>query len=41
MGIKKYRPITPTMRYKTGFTFDEITKDKPEKSLTVKANPNV
>ena len=34
MGIKKYRPITPTMRFKTGFTFEEITKDKPEKSLT-------
>ena len=35
MGIKKYRPITPTLRYKTGFTFDEITKTKPEKALTV------
>ena len=35
MGIKKYRPITPTMRFKTGFTFEEITKTKPEKSLTV------
>ncbi|MEA1973852.1 MAG: 50S ribosomal protein L2 [Candidatus Cloacimonadota bacterium] len=34
MGIKKYRPITPTQRYKTGFTFEEITKSKPEKSLT-------
>jgi len=33
MGIKKYRPITPTMRFKTGFTFEEITTDKPEKSL--------
>ena len=33
MGIKKYRPITPTMRYKTGFTFEEITSTKPEKSL--------
>ncbi|MCB5230472.1 MAG: 50S ribosomal protein L2 [Candidatus Cloacimonas sp.] len=33
MGIKSYRPITPTQRYKTGFTFDEITKSKPEKSL--------
>jgi large subunit ribosomal protein L2 len=34
MGIKKYRPITPTMRYRTGYTFEEITKTKPEKSLT-------
>jgi large subunit ribosomal protein L2 len=33
MGIKSYRPITPTLRYKTGFTFEEITKTKPEKSL--------
>lgn len=33
MGIKKYRPITPTMRFKTGFTFEEITKKDPEKSL--------
>jgi large subunit ribosomal protein L2 len=33
MGIKKYKPITPTMRFKTGFTFEEITTDKPEKSL--------
>lgn len=34
MGIKKYRPLTPTLRYKTGLTFDEVTKNKrPEKSL--------
>ena len=33
MGIKKYRPITPTMRFKTGYTFGEITRKKPEKSL--------
>jgi len=33
MGIKKYRPVTPTMRFKTGFTFEEITKSRPEKSL--------
>lgn len=35
MGIKKYKPTTPTRRWQTGYTFDEITKDKPEKSLTV------
>lgn len=34
MGIKTYKPINPTMRYKTGYTFDEITKKRPEKSLT-------
>lgn len=35
MGIKKYRPVTPTQRYKTTLTFDEITADKPLKKLTV------
>jgi len=34
MGIRKYRPITPTMRFKTGYTFEEITTSTPEKSLT-------
>ncbi len=33
MGIKNYRPITPTLRYRTGYTFDEITKKEPERSL--------
>lgn len=33
MGIKKYRPVTPTLRFKTGYTFEEITKSRPEKSL--------
>ncbi|MDZ4181279.1 MAG: 50S ribosomal protein L2 [Candidatus Cloacimonadaceae bacterium] len=33
MGIKKYKPITPTLRYRTGYTFEEITTDTPEKSL--------
>ncbi len=36
MGIKKYKPITPTLRYKTGYTFEEITKTTPEKSLLAK-----
>jgi len=35
MGIKKYKPITSTMRYRTGYTFEEITTDTPEKSLIV------
>ncbi|MBN2484121.1 MAG: 50S ribosomal protein L2 [Candidatus Omnitrophica bacterium] len=34
MGLKKFRPITPTMRYKVITDFAEITKSKPEKSLT-------
>ncbi|MDY6935551.1 MAG: 50S ribosomal protein L2 [Spirochaetota bacterium] len=33
MGIKKFKPVTPTLRYKTVLTFDEITTDKPLKSL--------
>lgn len=35
MGIKKYKPTTPGLRGMTVSTFEEITKDKPEKSLTV------
>lgn len=35
MGIKKYKPTTPSRRHMTIMTFDEITKTEPEKSLTV------
>ena len=36
MAIRDYRPLTPTQRFKTLPTFDEITqtKSKPHKSLT-------
>ncbi|MBN1525305.1 MAG: 50S ribosomal protein L2 [Spirochaetales bacterium] len=33
MGIKKYKPVTPGLRYKTGLGFEEITRKNPEKSL--------
>ncbi|MBU0549650.1 MAG: 50S ribosomal protein L2 [Candidatus Omnitrophica bacterium] len=33
MGIKKYKPTTPSMRWTRLCDFSEITKDKPEKSL--------
>jgi len=33
MGIKKFKPITPTLRYRTVSDFSDITKKKPEKSL--------
>ncbi len=33
MGIKKFKPTTPGRRWGSGFTFDEITKAEPEKSL--------
>ena len=35
MGIRKYNPTTPGLRGMTVSTFEEITTDKPEKSLTV------
>ncbi|MEK6553720.1 MAG: 50S ribosomal protein L2 [Bdellovibrionota bacterium] len=34
MGIRNFRPTTAARRAMTGFDFKEITKDKPEKSLT-------
>ena len=34
MPLKSFRPITPSNRYKMLPTFEEITTDKPEKSLT-------
>lgn len=40
MGIKKYKPTTPTQRFKTGYTFEEITKTEPEKSLIVHKKNN-
>ena len=33
MAIKAYRPITPAQRQKTTQDFDQITTDKPMKSL--------
>jgi len=33
MAVKKFRPTTPSLRYKTVSSFKEITKTKPEKSL--------
>jgi large subunit ribosomal protein L2 len=33
MAIKKFKPTTPSRRWMTGYTFSEITKSEPEKSL--------
>jgi large subunit ribosomal protein L2 len=33
MALKVYRPTSPGRRAMSGYTFEEITKDKPEKSL--------
>lgn len=35
MPVKKYKPVTPGTRGMTGYTFDEITKSTPERSLLV------
>ena len=34
MGIKNYRPTTPSLRYTSGLTYEEITRTRPEKSLS-------
>lgn len=34
MAVKKYNPTSPASRYKTGYSFEEITSDKPYKPLT-------
>jgi large subunit ribosomal protein L2 len=35
MAVKVYKPVTPGLRGMTGYTFDEITKSTPERSLVV------
>ncbi len=34
MGIKKFKPVTSTLRYKTVLDFEELTTDRPHKPLT-------
>src|SRR3990172_6432391 len=36
MPIKKYNPTSPGVRFQTVTTFEEVTRDKPEKSLLVR-----
>ena len=36
MALKKYKPTTPSQRFKIISSFDDITADKPEKSLLAK-----
>jgi len=33
LGIKNYKPVTSSLRAKTGLTFEELTTKKCEKSL--------
>ena len=35
MAVKVYKPKTPGTRHKTSYTFEEITKTTPEKSLII------
>ncbi|WKZ35319.1 MAG: 50S ribosomal protein L2 [Anaerolineales bacterium] len=35
MAVKKYKPVTPGTRGMTGYSFEEITKSTPERSLLV------
>lgn len=35
MAVKKYKPVTPGQRGMTGYSFEEITKSEPERSLVV------
>jgi large subunit ribosomal protein L2 len=34
MPVKSFKPVTPTRRFQTYLTRDELTRDHPEKSLT-------
>ena len=38
MAIRTYRPTSAGMRFRTGLTFDEVTKARPEKALCASAN---
>ena len=40
MAVKVYKPKTPGTRHKTSYTFEEITKTTPEKSLIVPLKKN-
>ncbi len=33
MGLKRFKPVTPGLRHKVGYDYEEITTDAPEKSL--------
>lgn len=40
MGIKRYKPYTPSRRHMSVSTFEEITKTTPERSLVVHVKKN-
>ena len=40
MAIKTYKPVTNGRRNMTSLTYEEITTNKPEKSLVAKVSKN-
>ena len=40
MALKAYKPTTPSRRGMTGYSFDELTKSEPEKSLLLPLKKN-
>ena len=40
MALKAYRPTTPSRRGMTGYSFDELTRKEPEKSLLLPLRKN-
>jgi large subunit ribosomal protein L2 len=34
MALKKFRPVTPTLRHTVSADYSDITRSKPVKSLT-------
>ena len=40
MPVKKYKPTTPSRRFASTLTFDEVTKKKPEKGLVRRRKRN-
>ncbi len=40
MPIKNFKPTTPSQRFKSQLTFEEITKTRPEKTLTIHFGKN-
>ena len=40
MAIKTYKPVTNGRRNMTSLTYEEITTNKPEKSLVAKKSKN-
>ena len=38
MAIKTYQPTSAGMRFRTGLSFDEVTKTTPEKGLRERLN---